>query len=190
MNTYWRLLGFAKPIEKYAIPYFFYTLFYAAFNTFNFVLVMPILDTLFQQDTVEAVRQMPAFALNMDYFRGVINFLLYKTFGADYSKMDVLVFLGLFIITSSMLSNFFRHDSALQFRFALIQFFESRSKFFVRRDAAVPLAGVLHKAHALTLDRVGNNHARAAGLGLCAVDRVGDRRDVMSIDRLDEKAEG
>ena len=58
MNTYWRLLGFAKPIEKYAIPYFFYTLFYAAFNTFNFVLVMPILDTLFQQDTVEAVRQM------------------------------------------------------------------------------------------------------------------------------------
>ena len=46
MNTYWRLLGFAKPIEKYAIPYFFYTLFYAAFNTFNFVLVMPILDTL------------------------------------------------------------------------------------------------------------------------------------------------
>lgn len=26
MNTYWRLLGFAKPIEKYAIPYFFYTL--------------------------------------------------------------------------------------------------------------------------------------------------------------------
>ena len=109
MNTYWRLLGFAKPIEKYAIPYFFYTLFYAAFNTFNFVLVMPILDTLFQQDTVEAVRQMPAFALNMDYFRGVINFLLYKTFGADYSKMDVLVFLGLFIITSSMLSNFFRY---------------------------------------------------------------------------------
>ena len=70
---------------------------------------MPILDTLFQQDTVEAVRQMPAFALNMDYFRGVINFLLYKTFGADYSKMDVLVFLGLFIITSSMLSNFFRY---------------------------------------------------------------------------------
>ena len=109
MNTYWRLLGFAKPIEKYAIPYFFYTLFYAAFNTFNFVLVMPILDTLFQQDTVETVRQMPAFALNMDYFRGVINFLLYKTFGADYSKMDVLVFLGLFIITSSMLSNFFRY---------------------------------------------------------------------------------
>ena len=25
MNTYWRLLGFAKPIEKYALPYFFYT---------------------------------------------------------------------------------------------------------------------------------------------------------------------
>ena len=49
MNTYWRLLGFAKPIEKYAVPYFFYTLFYAVFNTFNFVLIIPILDTLFDQ---------------------------------------------------------------------------------------------------------------------------------------------
>ena len=52
MHTYWRLLGFAKPIEKYAIPYFFYTLLYAVFNTFNFVLVMPILDTLFNQGGV------------------------------------------------------------------------------------------------------------------------------------------
>ena len=38
MNTYWRLLGFAKPIEKYAIPYFFYTLFYTIFYTFTFIL--------------------------------------------------------------------------------------------------------------------------------------------------------
>ena len=47
MNTYWRLLGFAKPIEKYAIPYFFYTLFYTIFYTFTFMLIMPLLNTLF-----------------------------------------------------------------------------------------------------------------------------------------------
>ena len=33
MKLYWRLLGFAKPIGKYAVPYFFYTLFYALFIT-------------------------------------------------------------------------------------------------------------------------------------------------------------
>ena len=50
MNTYWRLLGFAKPIEKYAIPYFFYTLFYTIFYTFTFMLIMPLLNTLFVED--------------------------------------------------------------------------------------------------------------------------------------------
>ena len=110
MNTYWRLLGFAKPIEKYAVPYFFYTLFYAVFNTFNFVLIIPILDTLFDQSgAVERVREMPPFELNMDYLREFINFLLYKLFGENYSGMEVLIFLGLFIITSSLLSNLFRY---------------------------------------------------------------------------------
>ena len=110
MNTYWRLLGFAKPIEKYAVPYFFYTLFYAVFNTFNFVLIIPILDTLFDQSgAVERVREMPAFEPNMDYLRELINFLLYRLFGENYSGMEVLIFLGLFIITSSLLSKLFRY---------------------------------------------------------------------------------
>ena len=110
MNTYWRLLGFAKPIEKYAIPYFFYTLFYAVFNTFYFVLIIPILDTLFDQSgAVERIREMPPFALSLDYLRELINFLLYRIFGENYTSMEVLVFLGLFIIASSLLSNTFRY---------------------------------------------------------------------------------
>ena len=32
-KIYMRLLGFARPIRKYAIPYFFYSLFYALFNS-------------------------------------------------------------------------------------------------------------------------------------------------------------
>lgn len=110
MNTYWRLLGFAKPIEKYAIPYFFYTLFHALFNTFNFVLIIPILETLFDKGrVVEVVTEMPAFGLNMEFFREFVNYILYRIYGADYVVMDVLLFLALFIISSSMLSNLFRY---------------------------------------------------------------------------------
>ena len=36
-KTYMRLLGFARPIKKYAIPYFFYSLFYALFNSLTFM---------------------------------------------------------------------------------------------------------------------------------------------------------
>ena len=110
MNTYWRLLGFAKPIEKYAIPYFFYTLFYTIFYTFTFMLIMPLLNTLFVEDQLlEPVTALPSFALNTDYFRSLVNFLIYRVFGTDYSKMDVLIFLSVFIILMSFLSNLFRH---------------------------------------------------------------------------------
>ena len=41
-KIYMRLLGFARPIRKYAIPYFFYSLFYALFNSLTFLLIMPV----------------------------------------------------------------------------------------------------------------------------------------------------
>ena len=49
-KIYMRLLGFARPIRKYAIPYFFYSLFYALFNSLTFLLIMPILKTMFDAD--------------------------------------------------------------------------------------------------------------------------------------------
>ena len=110
MNTYWRLLGFAKPIEKYAIPYFFYTLFYSLFNTFNFVMIIPILNSLFDPaKQIAQVTSMPAFALNMDYFDRLDNVLLYKIYGPDYSVMNVMLFLSIFIVSSALLSNMFRY---------------------------------------------------------------------------------
>ena len=110
MKTYWRLLGFAKPIEKYAIPYFFYTIIYAIFNTFNFVMLIPIINTLFDKESVvTSVTSMPSFQMNMDYFNELINYLLYLSFGTDYSVMNVLMFLCLFVIFSCFLSNLFRY---------------------------------------------------------------------------------
>ena len=109
-KTYWRVLGFAKPIEKFAIPYFFFTLLHAIFNTFNFVMIIPILNSLFDADRMlEHVTQMPHFALNMEYFEGLVNYLLYRVYGTDYSVMNILIFLAVFIACSSLLSNLFRY---------------------------------------------------------------------------------
>ncbi len=110
MNTYWRLLRFAKPIEKYAIPYFFYTLFYALFNTFNFVMIVPIVNTLFDKNAVlEQVTSMPPFALNTEFLYGTVNYLLYLIYGGQYNVMSVLILLAVFVVTSAFLSNLFRY---------------------------------------------------------------------------------
>lgn len=110
MNTYWRILGFARPIGKYAIPYFFFTLFHAIFNTFTFVLIIPILNTLFDGDQVLGqITQMPRFELSVDYLQDVINFILYRMYGTHYEIMSVLIFLAIFIVTTALLSNVFKY---------------------------------------------------------------------------------
>ena len=56
MKTYFRLLSFAKPIEKYAIPYIIYTIFGVIFSTLNLALLAPLLTTLFNNSpTGEAI---------------------------------------------------------------------------------------------------------------------------------------
>ena len=47
MKTYFRLLSFAKPIEKFAIPYILYTIFSVIFSTLNLALLAPLLQALF-----------------------------------------------------------------------------------------------------------------------------------------------
>ncbi len=110
MNTYWRLLSFAKPYGKYAIPYFFYTLFYALFNMMNFAVIIPIVNTLFDKNRVlEHVTELPPFALNEKYFTALINYFLYNIFGEHYSVMSVLILLACFVACTAFLSNLFRY---------------------------------------------------------------------------------
>jgi subfamily B ATP-binding cassette protein MsbA len=47
MKTYLRLLSFARPIEKFAIPYIILTLLGVFFTTMQLVLLAPLMDTLF-----------------------------------------------------------------------------------------------------------------------------------------------
>ena len=110
MHTYWRLLSFARPIRKYAIPYFFYTLFYTIFYTFTFTLIQPILQTLFSANAATTlVTTFPKFVFDTSFLQGAISYLIYKVFGADYDTMDVLIFLSIFVILTSLLSNLFRY---------------------------------------------------------------------------------
>ena len=110
MKTYWRLLGFAKPIEKYAIPYFFYTLFHAVFNVFNFVMIVPILNILFDKESmVRLVVEKPQFSFSLDYLKEQINYLLFRAYGDDYDLMQVLLLLAIILVVSSFLSNLFRY---------------------------------------------------------------------------------
>mgnify|MGYP003298456416 FL=1 len=48
-KTYMRLLDFARPLKRYAIPYFFFAALHAVFNTVNYAMIIPILNAMFEE---------------------------------------------------------------------------------------------------------------------------------------------
>ena len=111
-KTYMRLLGFARPIEKYAIPYFFYSLLYALFNSLTFMLIIPILNTMFDANySFEYVEKLPPLQFNQEYLTALFNFA-YSHLFQEYDRQNVLLLLAIVAICISLLSNLFRYLGA------------------------------------------------------------------------------
>ena len=99
-KTYMRLLGFARPIKRYAIPYGIFSLLYALFNTLTFGLIIPILNTMFDDGfTPEYVEKLPPLRLDGDYLNVLFN----------YDPRNVLLLLAVVAVVISFLSNLFRY---------------------------------------------------------------------------------
>ncbi len=109
LKTYLRLLGFVRPVEKYAIPYFFYSLLYALFNSLTFLLIIPILNTMFDANfAFERVDVLPPLEINKEYMTTLFNFTYCRLFD-EYNPSNVLLLLAGVTIIISLLSNLFRY---------------------------------------------------------------------------------
>ncbi|WP_114752159.1 ABC transporter ATP-binding protein [Pleomorphovibrio marinus] len=105
MHTYFRLLSFAKPIEKYAIPYVLFTLLAVLFNTLNLALLAPLLNTLFNEGGGEVVAPEKSLDI-MGHFNYYTNYM-HQEFG-PYEALKVVC---LVIVLSVVFSNLFRYLS-------------------------------------------------------------------------------
>ena len=110
MSTYTRLLGFAKPLSRYAVPYFFYSVLHALFNTFTYTMIIPIIGTLFSEGYVfQPTYELPAVALNTECLNGIISYLYTQLFGEEFLTTRLLALLSAVLILCNVLSNAFRY---------------------------------------------------------------------------------
>lgn len=110
MNTYLRLLGFAKPYGRYAVPYFFYSVLHALFNTFTYTMIIPIIGTLFSEGFVfKPTYEFPHIELNTECLNEAISYAYTHIFGEQYRITYLLGLLSGVLIVSNMLSNLFRY---------------------------------------------------------------------------------
>ncbi len=111
-KTYLRLLGFARPIGRYAVPYFFYSLLYALFNSCTFLLIIPSRNTMFRPDfTFRTVEKLPPLTFDAAYLETLFNYGYSHIFN-EYRIENVLILLAAIAIVSSLLSNLFRYLGA------------------------------------------------------------------------------
>ncbi len=111
MKTYFRLLSFAKPIEKFAIPYVIATLLSILFGTFNLALLSPLFETLLNAN--KPLSKTPTLtdkAAESFSLLGKLRELVTDSI-AKYSIEKTLFYVCVVIVISVLLSNLFKYFS-------------------------------------------------------------------------------
>jgi subfamily B ATP-binding cassette protein MsbA len=105
-KTFRRILSFAKPWGRYWPPYLVLCIFSVIFGIANFALIGPMLDVLFQADSIKQVAK-PEFSLTIDFFKQFFSYYLGNITGG-MGAVKGLLFVCAVLIASSFLSNLCR----------------------------------------------------------------------------------
>jgi subfamily B ATP-binding cassette protein MsbA len=108
MSYFWKIFGFAKPYKKYMALNVFFNIFYAFFNAFSFLVLMPMLEVLFGENRV--VETKPSFNSAMDFKRFVSDRMNYEVtrFSNDDPERALLLVISLILVTF-FLKNIFNY---------------------------------------------------------------------------------
>ena len=115
MQTYFRILSYARPYGRFIPVYIGYTLLAIIFGLMNFTLLKPLFDVIFEQvapDALEKFRSQPTFTLSLDYFISLFNHLFLQV-SESYGKFGTLLFVCYIIVGSVFLSNLFTYLSGV-----------------------------------------------------------------------------
>lgn len=108
MKIYFRLLSFAKPIEKFAIPYIITTLLAVFFGVLNLTLLSPLFSVM-MSDGEQKVPATPVASSSLNLVARFQEFVDYSI--VNYGPERTLNYMCLVILISVLLSNFFRYFS-------------------------------------------------------------------------------
>lgn len=109
MNTFFRVLSYANKLTNRLILFFSFSILGIIFGAFNIVLVMPMLDTLFNQtEKVTSVPPLPEFQVSVNYVVGVFNHYFLQV-AVVKGSLNALLFVCALIVTCVILANMFRY---------------------------------------------------------------------------------
>ena len=115
MNTYLRILSYARPYRRYFPIYVLYTILAIIFGLMNFTLLKPLFDVIFEQAPQADMSKYltkPDFTFTLDYFLTLFNFYFHQI-SETYGKFGTLVYVCIIIVISVFLANLFTYLSGV-----------------------------------------------------------------------------
>jgi subfamily B ATP-binding cassette protein MsbA len=115
MNTYLRILSYARPYRRYFPIYVLYTLLAIIFGLMNFTLLKPLFDVIFEQAPqadISKYLSKPDFSFSIDYFLTLFNYYFHQI-SETYGKFGTLVYVCIIIVISVFLANLFTYLSGV-----------------------------------------------------------------------------
>lgn len=110
MKLFLRLLSYAKPVGRYWPLYFILSVFSVIFSLVNYALIRPLIDVLFQPESVASQLTKPVFSFSETYFNEIFQYYLTK-FMLESGPLKGLVFVCIIFIIASLFSNLTRYFS-------------------------------------------------------------------------------
>ncbi len=110
MKIYRRLLKYARPYRRFILPFFIFTLIAVFFSIFQFALIIPLLNFLFNNISAEDAQkymQIPEFSFSGSFFKSFFYYQVYrlKMINPQYA----LYLLAGLIVVAVVFTNIFRY---------------------------------------------------------------------------------
>lgn len=110
MKTYLRLLAYVRPYRLIVLPFFIFTIIAVFFNVFQFTLLIPLLNFLFESgQSADADKYMhaPEFSFSVAYVRDLFYYKVhdFKTTNPVYA----LYFIAGIVVLAVIMTNLFRY---------------------------------------------------------------------------------
>jgi subfamily B ATP-binding cassette protein MsbA len=115
MNTYLRILAYARPYRRYFPAYISYALLAIVFGLLNFTLLKPLFDVIFEQvgkEELQVYASRPDFTFSVQYFMHLFNHYFLEVANI-YGRFGTLVYVCIIIVISVFLSNLFAYLSGV-----------------------------------------------------------------------------
>jgi subfamily B ATP-binding cassette protein MsbA len=110
MNTYFKLIAFARPFSRFVPKYAVLAILAVFFGLANFTLLIPLLNVIFEKVPETQEYTKPDFALSVAYVKNLFYHYFYNIFNT-HGKIKALQYVCVVIVVSVFFANMFKYWS-------------------------------------------------------------------------------